>query len=172
METDPGKHFLYCSGCSHILMAIVQQATGVDSLEFANQYLFQPLGIKSPAWETDRDNRLIGGWGLSLTPREMAKLGYLFLHNGTWDGRQVVSSGWVKTATTRHIDTGGRLGYGYQWWIYPTHHAYAALGHDGQTIFIAPDLNLIIVTTAQMEEGHDPIYGLIDNYILPAVREE
>jgi CubicO group peptidase (beta-lactamase class C family) len=99
----------------------------------------------------------------------MAKLGYLYLHQGTWAGQQVVSSGWVKNATSRHIDTDGEMGYGYQWWIYPTHQAFAALGREGQTIFVAPDLNLIVVTTAQIE-NHDPIFDLIDHYILPSVR--
>ena len=171
MAAEPGKTFLYCSGCSHILSAVVQEATGESTLAFAKKNLFQPLGITNLDWETDRQGIAIGGWGLNITPRDMAKLGYLYLHNGVWDGKQVVSSSWVKTATTRHTDTDGNLGYGYQWWIYPTHNAYAALGRFGQTIFVAPDLNLIVVTTAQEESNHDPIFDLIDNYILPAVEE-
>jgi CubicO group peptidase (beta-lactamase class C family) len=171
MAEVPGKTFLYCSGCSHVLSAIVQNAVGESGLTFAQKNLFQPLGITDLRWETDRQKIPIGGWGLYLTPRDMAKLGYLYLHKGVWDGQQVVSSSWVNAATTRHIGTDGKLGYGYQWWIYPTHGAYAALGRYGQTIFVAPDLNLIVVTTAHIESGHDPIFNLIDNYILPAVKE-
>jgi CubicO group peptidase (beta-lactamase class C family) len=170
MATDPGKQFVYCSGCSHVLSAIVQQAVGENTQEYAVKNLFQPIGITNPSWEFDRNGIPIGGWGLDLTPREMAKLGYLFLHNGNWDGKQVVSEKWVKAATTRHIGTDGGLGYGYQWWTYPTHNAYAALGRYGQTIFVAPEQNMVIVTTAQIEEGHDPIFALIDNYIFPAVK--
>ncbi len=170
MVADTGKTFVYCSGCSHVLSAIIEEAAGGSTLDFAQKNLFQPLGITNMRWETDRQGIPIGGWGLNITPRDMAKLGYLYLHRGVWDGKQVVSSSWVQAATTRHIDTGGRLGYGYQWWIYPTHNAYVAQGRYGQTIFVAPDLDLIVVTTAAIEEGHDPIYDLIDNYILPAVK--
>lgn len=168
MAVEAGKEFLYCSGCSHVLSAIVGEAVGEPVLRFAEKNLFQPLGITNLRWETDRKGIAIGGWGLNITPRDMAKLGYLFLNQGAWDGKQIVSSRWVQAATTRHIDTDGELGYGYQWWIYPTHNAYTALGRYGQTIFVAPDLNLIVVTTAQIEEGHDPIFRLIDDFILPA----
>ena len=99
----------------------------------------------------------------------MAKLGYLYLHNGMWDGQQIVSSEWVKTATQKHTATDGKLGYGYQWWIYPSLGAYTALGRSGQTIFVVPDLNLIIVTTADVG-GHDQIFKLIEQYIVPAVQ--
>jgi len=167
---EPGSDFLYCSGCSHVLSAVVQEVTGDRTLDFAKKHLFGPLGIEDPAWEIDRQGIASGGWGLSLTPREMAKLGYLFLNKGVWDGRQIVSGDWVKAATTRHVGTDGRLGYGYQWWTYYSHNAYAALGRYGQTIFVAPDLDLIVVTTAQIEEGHDPVFELIDHYILPAVK--
>lgn len=170
MAAESGKEFLYCSGCSHVLSAIVQNAAGESTLKFAEKNLFQPLKITNQRWEMDRKGIAIGGWGLNITPRDMAKLGYLYLNQGAWDGKQVVSSSWIQAATSRHIDTDGDLGYGYQWWIYPTHDAYAALGRFGQTIFVAPGLNLIVVTTAQIEEGHDPIFGLIDDYILPAVK--
>lgn len=172
MKTDGGKQFLYCSGCSHVLSAIVEQASGKSTTAFAEENLFKPLGITNQRWEADRKGIAIGGWGLNITPRDMAKLGYLFLNNGSWDGKQVVSSGWVSAATRKHIGTGGRLGYGYQWWIYPTHGAYTALGRFGQTIFVAPDLNLVIVTTAHIESGHDQIYKLIDDYILPAAEAD
>jgi CubicO group peptidase (beta-lactamase class C family) len=171
MHTEPGNDFLYCSGCSHVLSAIVQEAVGESTLKFAQKNLFEPLGMTNLRWETDRKGIPIGGWGLNITPRDMAKLGYLYLHNGAWDGKQIVSESWVKAASTRHTDTDGNLGYGYQWWIYPTHNAYAALGRYGQTIFVAPDLNLIVVTTAQIESGHDPIFDLIDHYILPSAEK-
>lgn len=168
MATDPGKEFLYCSGCSHVLSAIVQEAAGESTLDFARKNLFEPLGITNVRWEADRQGIPIGGWGLNVTPRDMAKLGYLYLHNGKWEEKQILSESWVKAATTRHIGTGGNLGYGYQWWIYPSHNAYVALGRSGQTIFVAPDLNLIFVVTAHDENGHGKIYKLIDDYVIPA----
>ena len=169
MTAEPGKTFNYCSGCSHILSAILQRQTG-GTEAFAMKNLFGPLGITNYRWEKDNQAIPIGGWGLQLTSRDMAKLGYLYLHQGQWEGRQVVSSAWVKTATQKHVPTDGNLGYGYQWWTYPSGNAYTALGRGGQTVFVAPDQDLIVVTTADLPAGHDPIFDLIDNYILPAAK--
>lgn len=170
MREPPGTKFNYCSGCSHVLSAIVRAKTGKNTCEFARQELFDPLGISNFAWDTDATGIPIGGWGLQITPRDMAKLGYLYLHQGRWDGRQIVSTAWVKIATQKHTGTDSQLGYGYQWWIYPAHGAYTALGRGGQTIFVVPDLDLIVVTTAALG-GHDEIFQLIDKYIVPAARK-
>jgi CubicO group peptidase (beta-lactamase class C family) len=170
MSGQPGSQFNYCSGCSHVLSAIVQQKTGKNTRDFAQQVLFEPLGISSLNWDTDSKGIPIGGWGLQITPRDMAKLGYLYLHDGNWDGRQIISAVWVKTATQKHTGTDGELGYGYQWWTYPSLGAYTALGRYGQTIFVVPDLNLVVVTTAALD-GHEEIYQLIEKYVVPAVRK-
>jgi CubicO group peptidase (beta-lactamase class C family) len=166
----PGTQFNYCSGCSHVLSAVLQQKSGISAGRFARQNLFDPLGITGYVWDRDSQGIPIGGWGLQLTPREMAKLGYLYLHQGKWEEKQIVSAGWVDLATQKHTATDGNLGYGFQWWTYPRYGAYTALGRYGQTIFVVPNLNLVIVTTAQFEGGHDPIYKLIDDYIIPAVK--
>jgi CubicO group peptidase (beta-lactamase class C family) len=168
MAEPPGSAFNYCSGCSHLLSGIIQQATGKNPKDFARQNLFGPLGITNYVWDTDGKGISIGGWGLQLTPREMAKLGYLFLHEGQWDGQQVVSAEWVKNATAQHLDAGGGLGYGYQWWTISSLGAYAALGRYGQTILVVPASDLIVVTTAQIND-HAPIFQLIAQYVLPAV---
>jgi CubicO group peptidase (beta-lactamase class C family) len=170
MKEQPGSQFNYCSGCSHVLSAVIQQKTGMNTQDFAQQKLFAPLGISSLNWGRDSQGIPIGGWGLQITPRDMAKLSYLYLHNGMWDGQQIVSAEWIKTATQKHTATDGKLGYGYQWWIYPSFGAYTALGRSGQTIFVVPDLNLIIVTTADVG-GHDEIFKLIAQYIVPAVQK-
>jgi CubicO group peptidase (beta-lactamase class C family) len=167
MAVDPGSKFLYCSGCSHILSAIVQTASGKNGRTFAQENLFEPLGIAFD-WDADSQGIPIGGWGLQITPRDMAKLGYLYLHQGMWDGRQIVSPQWIKAATQKHSDNGGG-GYGYQWWLQPDLGGYSALGRYGQTIFVQPELDLIVVTTAQVND-HDLIFNLIEQYILPAAR--
>jgi CubicO group peptidase (beta-lactamase class C family) len=169
MAQPPGSQFNYCSGCSHILSAILQQTTGMNPLDFAEQYLFQPLGISNLQWDTDAANIPIGGWGLQITPRDMAKIGYLYLQDGQWDGQQIVSANWVENATRKQTKTDGDSGYGYQWWTYPSLEAYTALGRYGQTIFVIPEDDLVIVTTANMD-NHDEIYRLIEQYILPAVQ--
>ena len=170
MAQAPGSLFNYCSGCSHVLSTILQQATGRNPRDFAEQYLFKPLGISNFKWDSDADGIPIGGWGLQLTPRDMAKLGYLYLRNGQWDGQQVVSAQWVENATQKHTETGNGLGYGYQWWTVPSLGAYAALGLYGQMIFVNPESDLIIVTTAQLN-NHDKIFQLIEQTILPAVQK-
>ncbi len=170
MAASPGTDFNYCSGCSHLLSAIVQETTGMKTRDYAEQYLFKPLGIADAKWETDASGIPIGGWGLQLIPRDLAKLGYLYLRNGQWDGKQIVSGQWVKRATEQHTRTDSDLGYGYQWWTYPSLDAYVALGRGGQTIFVIPRLDLIVVTTAEMS-NHDPVFRLIEEYIVPAVRK-
>jgi CubicO group peptidase (beta-lactamase class C family) len=169
MDAAPGSYFLYCSGCSHLLSAAVGQATGMPVRDFADEFLLHPLGITKLNWETDMQNIPIGGWGLSITPRDMAKLGYLYLHEGMWEGRRIVSAEWVRAATHRQTEAGPVLDYGYQWWTYAYLNAYAALGMYGQTVFVIPEKDLIIVTTAGME-GHDRIFQLIENYLAPAAR--
>jgi CubicO group peptidase (beta-lactamase class C family) len=168
MRQAPGERFVYCSGCSHLLAAIVQQRAQGNLEDYARRHLFGPLGIKSFKWDRDSAGIPIGGWGLQLTPRDMARLGYLYLRRGEWEGKQVVSAGWIDAATQRHVATDGALGYGYQWWIYPDHGAYVALGRYGQTIFVAPEHDLVVVTTARIEGGHEAIFRLIDEYIVPA----
>ncbi|HLO28477.1 MAG TPA: serine hydrolase [Anaerolineales bacterium] len=170
MARTPGSQFSYCSGCSHLLSAVLQQTTGMNTRDFAEQYLFKPLGITDAQWEADPTGIPIGGWGLQLTPRDMAKLGYLYLQDGQWDGQQIVSAKWVEKATQKHTDTDGDLGYGYQWWTYPSLNAYTALGRYGQTIFVIPESGLVIVTTAEME-NHDQIFPLIEQYIVPAAKQ-
>jgi CubicO group peptidase (beta-lactamase class C family) len=170
MIAAPGSQFNYCSGCSHLLSAIVHHTTEMNPRDFVEQYLFKPLGITNARWDTDAEGIPVGGWGLQLTPRDMAKLGYLYLRHGQWEGQQIVSSEWVANATRTHTETDGELGYGYQWWTYPSLNAYTALGRDGQTVFVIPEQDLIVVTTAEMD-NHDPIFQLIQRYILPAVQE-
>jgi CubicO group peptidase (beta-lactamase class C family) len=170
MVQAPGSQFNYCSGCSHILSAILQQTTGANPRDYAETNLFTPLGISKASWEANPAGIPIGGWGLKLTPREMAKLGYLYLHGGQWDGQQVVSAAWVENATRSHTGTGDGLGYGYQWWTIPNAGGYAALGLFGQTVLVIPGSDLVIVATAQMP-GHDEIFRLVEQYILPAVQQ-
>lgn len=178
MAAEPGKVFLYNSGASHVLSGLLNEVLrpqGLEPYSFAQKVLFRPLGI-DPLWERDSQNIPIGGWGLQITPRDMAKLGYLYLHEGLWEGQQVVPAEWVRAATQKQAPTvPGDLGYGYQWWVYPLkgeyarYPAYAAQGRFGQTIFVVSALDLVLVTTAQID-NHDPIYKLIDQYIVPAAK--
>lgn len=151
LDKDPGTKFNYSTGASHLLTAIVNRATGKTPLEMADEYIFAPLGISSPAWQTDPAGVQCGGYGLQLTPRDMAKFGYLFLNRGCWEGRQLVPEAWVDEATVSHVQI-GPLGYGYQWWVLKVpgrdFDAFAALGLGGQQILVIPKLDIVAAVTA------------------------
>jgi CubicO group peptidase (beta-lactamase class C family) len=179
MVAQPGTKFNYCSGAVHLLSAVLQKATGMGAREFANQNLFAPLGIGSISearWPPDPQGVTIGGYGLTLTPGEMAKLGYLFLNQGQWDGEAIVPASWVAVSTTSHANQGDKKEYGYLWWIDPGGKWYAALGRAGQHIFVYPDENLVVVFTANLPYTNDadliPLQGLLDQYIIPAVKSD
>jgi CubicO group peptidase (beta-lactamase class C family) len=171
MEADPGSRFLYSSGNSHVLSAIIQKRSATGTYEFAREALFRPLGIRDPDWGRDPMGIPIGGWGLQLAPRDMAKLGYLYLHDGNWDGVPVVPSSWVRDSTRVRVQgPGEKLGYGYQWWVDASVPMFAALGRFGQGIFVVPSRDLVVVFTAQID-SNEPELDLIRRFILPACQE-
>jgi CubicO group peptidase (beta-lactamase class C family) len=169
MVDDPGARFNYSSGASHIISAILQQATGTTTLALARDSLLGPLGIRNYTWEADAQGIAIGGWGLRLSPRDMARLGQLYLDGGVWQGQRIVSADWVRQATATHVDGPDNLGYGYQWWVHPALHGYMARGRGGQLIFVAPEPRLVIVFTAT-DQNDGAFFKLIEEHILPAAR--
>jgi CubicO group peptidase (beta-lactamase class C family) len=181
MHTDPGTLFNYNTGGSNLLSAILEQATGENTLEFAYANLFEPLGFSNPFWAEARNGMYRGGEGLMLTPRDMARFGILFLDHGLWDGRQVIPAAWVNASTRNQISTGPQAyagdQYGYQWWLgwIQSPGFYAASGYGGQFIFVVPEKNLVAVFTGElsMPEYEDLVpKTLVDTYILPAVQSD
>lgn len=159
----PGTHFEYCSPGMHVLSAILQEATGVTALEFARANLFEPLGITDVIWELDPQGYSDGWAGLYLYPDDLAKIGYLMLHQGRWEGKQIVSSTWVEEATKLQKKTGKGDNYGYGWWVPPPTQfiEFAAEGRGGQYIRILPELDLIVVTTGGGFEWNEIVPMLI-----------
>jgi CubicO group peptidase (beta-lactamase class C family) len=176
-QHPPGAGFVYSTTSSHLLSAVLTQATGVVPLEYARREMFGPLGIDpSPAWATDPQGRQQGGTGLELTAEEMLALGRLYLADGRWDGRQLVSAAWVADATTAHTDTGGAgFGYGYQWWTTTAggHRAFAAQGYGGQIVEVVPDLALVVVVRSDVggRPGAPPedYVQMVDSVVVPAI---
>lgn len=170
MAEAPGERWIYCSICSHILTSILNETTGMNPREFAEQNLFGPLGIKDVRWIAEPSGIPLGAGGFPLTPRDMAKLGYLYLRKGQWNGKQIVSAEWVERATQAHVPVtiDEHFGYGYHWFTVTSMEGYAALGGGGQIILVVPKYDLVIVTTAHTEES---IFELIEQYVLPAVQE-
>jgi CubicO group peptidase (beta-lactamase class C family) len=146
----------------------------VQAQDFAQEYLMDPLGISPEDWGWNQVSMGYnsGGWAFYLTPRDMAKIGYLYLHNGAWDGEQIVPEDWARTSHRSLVDLGQHQGYGYLWWtiMIDTHPAYYAIGHGGQYIFVLPTLDLIVVVTQETALHHhgDPA-GIIQDYFAPAV---
>jgi CubicO group peptidase (beta-lactamase class C family) len=164
----PGGQFRYCSGCSHILTGLLEQISS-DAQSYAERYLFAPLGILDYTWESDPQGIPIGGWGIHMKPRDMAKFGLLFLQKGRWNSEQLISPEWVQHATAGQIGTGGDRYYGYHWWSIENSPNFFALGLNSQLIYIAPEQDLVVVITAAMPDS-GPIFGLIEQYVLPSAK--
>ena len=103
MAYKPGTHWEYCGVGMHLLSAILEKATGMTALEFARQNLFKPLGIQEVFWPTDPQGVNLGAGNTRLLPADMAKIGYLYLHGGVWDGKQIVSRSWVEQSVKKHF---------------------------------------------------------------------
>jgi CubicO group peptidase (beta-lactamase class C family) len=147
MAAEPGTAFVYCSPGMHLLSAILQKATGMTALEFARLHLFGPLGIRDVLWPTDAQG-FNHGWGdIRLHPHDTAKIGFLWLNHGQWEGKQVVSREWVESSVKTQIKTGRNDDYGYGWWITGDKGEYAAIGRGGQRIQAWPEINALLVMT-------------------------
>ncbi len=141
MIGEPGSQFVYCSPGMHLLSAILQKATGMTALEFARLNLFEPLGIRDVIWPADAQGFNLGWGDIHLHPHDTAKIGYLWLNHGEWEGRQIVSRAWVDSSVKTQIKTGRDDDYGYGWWITGDEGEYAAIGRGGQRIQVWPSIN-------------------------------
>lgn len=169
MDYSPGTHWVYNTGGSHLLSAIINQTTGVSTQAFAETNLFAPLGITDYYWSRDPQGNVNGGSSLQLCPRDMAKFGFLYLHNGTWDGQQILPASWVVASSTSQVIVDSETEYGYQWWIHPTIDTYAAHGYLNQHIFVVPNQDMVVVFTAR-SSAFDVIH-LLEDYILPSINQ-
>ncbi|MDC0598278.1 beta-lactamase family protein [Gammaproteobacteria bacterium] len=182
LENTPGTVMQYSTGSTHLLSAIITKATGKSTLEFAREVLGQPLGFYLGAWPTDPQGIFFGGNDMEFTPKQMLRIGELYLNRGAYNGRQVLPAEWISaTFVDRTISPRdeGRRTYGYGWWIrdmagYRTTYAW---GYGGQFILIVDELDLIIVTTSSSNPGSDRrrhtrgIYDLVEyDIIAPLAR--
>ncbi len=173
VEHEPGSHFVYNSGASYLLSAIIQRSTGGRMLDYLQPRLFEPLGITRATWEASPNGIDLGGWGLSITTEELATLGQFWLQRGQWHGLQLVPSEWVDQATATHIDTtgadhklDGQQGYGFHFWRNSVG-GYRADGAFGQFAIVLPELDAVIVTTAGIQESQD-LLDLVWKHLVPA----
>lgn len=180
MAHNPGEVFRYNSGAAISLSAVLTHATGMKTQDFARKALFDPLGVEAE-WKTSTPEGLAHtGGGLNLTPRGLAKIGLLVLAGGQWQGRQIVSESWIRQATTRHLrnvrpDNPIPLDYGYLWWFLsldapgrrPAGDLLFGWGADGQFLFILPQLNAVVVTTAGNADQDFLSVNLLTRGVLP-----
>ncbi len=155
-ERPAGERWGYKSINTQLLGEIVVRATGRNLTDYLQEKIWTPLGMEHPAsWSLDqrRNGREKAFCCLNATARDFAKFGRLYLHNGNWEGQQVVPEDWVKASTELNSEEGSYWGYGYQWWIPSKDGAYAAEGHLGQFIYVHPAHDLVIVRLGQNYGG-------------------
>ena len=181
MAADPGTVFVYNSGSTHLLSGIVREATGKTIDEYAEEQLFGPLGIESHHWKKTPRGLPDTEGGLYLKPRDLAKLGLLFLRDGVWEEERLLPEGWVERSITPWVKdiapANGRRdpGYGYKWWILDDGEGeapklFAAMGFGGQFLYVVPDLELIAVFTGWNIYGPTPsVQELFRRRIVAAV---
>ena len=189
--------FDYRTVCLHILSGILYQATGMKTADFANRYLFAPLGIaehrnfyaknaeehkrftlektpKENVWFADPDGLCTAGYGLCMSAKDMAKIGQMCLQNGFCDGRQIISTDRIlKIKEPKSVESGAFRGmaYGYLWWIvHPERGIYAAIGDGGNVLYIHPEENTVVAITSYFKAGVYDRVDFIENTLLPSLR--
>lgn len=169
----PGTHFVYNSGATYMLSAILQKVTGQTLLEYLQPRLFDPLDIVGMTWESCPLGIHVGGWGLNVTTEDIAKFGQLYLQKGVWNGQRLLQEEWVDEATSKQISNGDggnsdwAQGYGYQFWQC-RHGLYRGDGAFGQFCIVMPEQDAVLAMTS----GTNDLQGVMDavwDHLLPAM---
>jgi CubicO group peptidase (beta-lactamase class C family) len=174
LEFEPGSQFVYNSGATYLLSAILQRATGEHVQDYLKPRLLEPLGIEVGPWLQSPQGIDIGGWGLYARTEDLAKLGQLYLQVGEWGGTQLVPAEWILKATSGQVRNGGpdeapdwSQGYGFQFWR-GLNESYRADGKDGQFCIVIPALDAVVVLTSLVEDTPAEI-ALVWEHLLPAL---
>ncbi len=172
MAKEPGTVFNYSSGATELLAYIFHKETGQDIDAYGEKHLFAPLGIKHH-WKRTYLGVVDTEGGLYLSGEDLAKIGYLYLHDGTWDGRRILSRDWVKRSLTPYVETKWQgLKYGFKWWLYPRNEGqfvWMGIGFGGQRLMVFPEEELIATFTG-WDILKDPAVDVeLVNRLLPAV---
>jgi CubicO group peptidase (beta-lactamase class C family) len=153
MADPPGTKFYYNSGNPYVLSALITKKTGHNAFDYAKSALFEPLGITSAHWgRLDDQGVMDGESGLFLTPLDMARIGYLYLQNGLWDGKQIIPSSWVDRVRAGPVTATGGFHYANLWWSIPEKDAFMALGRHSQFILVLPKLDIVAVMTGTLRD--------------------
>lgn len=172
---EPGTHFLYNTGATYMLSAILQSVTGETLLDYLTPRLFDPLGIVGATWETCPRGMNTGGFGLSIKTEDIAKFGQFLLHRGVWRGQELLSAGWVDEATMFHVANGSNpdsdwtQGYGYQFWRC-RHNAYRGDGAFGQYCVVLPEQDAVVAITSGLNDMQ-AVLDAVWNHLLPGLAD-
>ena len=174
VTSEPGTRFTYNSGATMLLSGVLRQATGSIPETYAREKLFEPLGIGAYSWREGPGGVTNTGWGLFLTPRDMARFGHLYLMNGLWGERRLISPEWIDVFREPASMLNAGTGYTYQWWLMPSpddaqRFIPYADGYGGQYIFVIPSLDLVVVSTAENFTTTTDIRAILNQYVFPAV---
>jgi CubicO group peptidase (beta-lactamase class C family) len=175
MAHEPGTVFTYSSGATELLAHIFKQETGQDIEVYGEEYLFVPLGMRHH-WKRTYLGVVDTEGGLYVSGSDLAKLGYLYLHDGMWDGKRMISGDWVKQSVTPYIDTGWQgLKYGFKWWLYPRKEGkrlvWMGIGFGGQRLMVFPDEQLIVTFTGWDILKDPAVDAALAERVMPAVRD-
>lgn len=169
MAYAPGEHFVYNSGGTYMLSEVISRTTGKSLFQWLQEKLFEPLGITDVSWDVNGKVNT-GAWGLLIAPRDLCKVGVLYLNKGLWNGQRLLSEEWIDEATAPHVPTLGQgcagwgQRYGYQIWENSSG-SYRADGAFGQYIMVFPQKDMVIVTTAEEIDG-TRVFPLVEQYLL------
>ena len=177
---EPGVKWIYCGGATALLGRIIARGTGEELLPYARRVLFAPLEFGATEWTKGNDGEPHAASGLRLLPRDMLKIGQLVLAGGTWNGRQVVPSDWVKRVTTPVVAIERGVSYGYQWYMGEvvagtpprSHHWVGGIGWGCQRLYVFPSLDLVVATNCgnyhkSLSEQISISRALITEVVLP-----
>lgn len=172
---QPGGRMLYSTGSTHLLSAILTRATGMSTWAYANQKLAEPMGFRIRPWQRDPQGIFFGGNDMYLTPRQLLRLGQMYLDGGVYQGRQIVPRVWVEESVRpRTSSPWNGHGYGLGWWSKDSggRRVWFAWGYGGQYVFVVPELELVAVFVSQADgpraPGHLPaIHQILDEYLVP-----
>jgi len=175
----PGEDRIYSTGNTHLLAVILSRATGMNTLQFGNQYLFGPMDIQITGWDRDPQGYFLGGNNMAMRPSDMVKMGQLMMDVGVYNGNQLVPKEWViKSIEPVTGRIAGVDNYGYLWFrrMAGDAHMIYAYGSGGQYIMIMPELDAVITVTTRTETGEPTrnyrrlLFSIIDQDIVPLLR--
>ncbi|WP_371541299.1 beta-lactamase family protein [Streptomyces sp. NBC_00554] len=170
----PGTTYNYSTGNTHVVSAVLQKATRMSTCQFAHQYLFEPMGITAEHWGRDPQSIFSGGYNVYLTPREMAKFGLLYLHDGKWAGQPLVPTSAVRAAQAQTTQVDDTFAYSEGWWMHTISRRamYFAWGYGGQFVYVIPSADIVLVTSENTSDNSNEeisARAFIRNYLLPSI---